>query len=126
MGYHAYIDIWTPSVANCLLLMQEKTNVCDKYAIAVVLPNKTVVGHIPYDLAQIFSQFLRKGFNKDTVKVTGEKVNCGAGYGQEIPCVYMLYGPTAYTERVHEKYFARKKHWSVMCHYHVLDSCLLA
>ena len=71
--------------------MQEKTNVCDKYAIAVVLPNKTVVGHIPYDLAQIFSQFLRKGFNKDTVKVTGEKVNCGAGYGQEIPCVYMLY-----------------------------------
>ena len=99
MGYDAYIDIWTPSFGDCLLLIREETNVHDKYAVAVVLPNKTVVGHVPYNLAPIFSQFLRKGFNEGTVKVTGERVNRGAGYGLEVPCVYTIYGPTAYTER---------------------------
>ena len=28
------------------------------------------------------------------------KVNRGAGYGLEIPCVYRLYGPKVYTDRM--------------------------
>lgn len=34
------------------------------------------------------------------VEVTGTKVNCGAGYGLEIPWVYRLYGSRPYIERL--------------------------
>ena len=64
----------------------------------VIIANITVVGHVPYNLAPIFTEFLKKGFNKGMVKVTGDMVNRGAGYGLEIPCVYMLHGPTPYIE----------------------------
>ena len=99
-GYHAYKDIWTPSVGDCLSLMREETNPRDKNAVAVTLPNKTVVGHVPYNLAPLLSQFLRRGFNKGMVTITGEKVNRGAGYGLEIPCIYTLYGPPSYIEKL--------------------------
>ena len=39
-GYHAYKDIWTPSVGDCLSLMHEETNTQDKNAVAVILSNK--------------------------------------------------------------------------------------
>ena len=39
-----------------------------------------------------------KGF----VEVTGSEVNRGAGYGLEIPCIYRLYGPKPYTDRIKE------------------------
>ena len=29
-------------------------------------------------------------------EITGAKVNMGAGYGLEVPCVYSLYGPNVY------------------------------
>ena len=99
-GYHAYIEIWTPPVGDCLSLVREEANPRDKNAVAVILPTKTVVGHVPYNLAPIFTQFLKRGFNKGIVKVTGELVNRGAGYGLEIPCIYTLYGPPSYVERV--------------------------
>ena len=35
-------------------------------------------------------------------EVTGEKVNRRAGYGLKIPCVYCLYGPKAYVDRMKE------------------------
>ena len=45
---------------------------------------------------------LRRDVNKAFVEVTGEKVNRGAGYGLEIPCIYRLYGPTIYICRMKE------------------------
>ena len=33
---------------------------------------------------------------------TGAKVNRGAGYGLEVPCVYHLYGPTVYVDKMKE------------------------
>ena len=43
------------------------------------------------------SQFLgSKGF----VEVTGPRVNRGAGYGLEMSCVYKLYGPKSYTDKL--------------------------
>ena len=35
----------------------------------------------------------RRDVNKTFDRVTGGKVNRGAGYGLEIPCVYQFYGP---------------------------------
>ena len=38
------------------------------------------------------SRFLARYVNKAFAEVTGEKVNRGAGYRLEIPCVYHVYG----------------------------------
>ena len=38
--------------------------------------------------------------NKGLVEITGEKVNRGAGMGLELPCIYRLYGPRRYLDRL--------------------------
>ena len=50
-----------------------------------------VVGHVPFNLALIISLFLRRDVNKAFVRVTGGKVNRGAGYGLEIVCLPILW-----------------------------------
>ena len=35
------------------------------------------------------SRFLKRDVNIAYAKVTGEKINRGAGYGLEIPCIYI-------------------------------------
>ena len=35
-------------------------------------------------------------------KVFGDEVNRGAGYGLEIPCIYHLYGPKPYIDKMKE------------------------
>ena len=103
-GLHFYMNLWTPMPGEVLLLRREPENAYGKYAVAVVkLVGNTTVGHIPYNLAQIFSSSLSRGFNKGTVEVTGEKVNRGAGYGLEVPCIYRLYGPKCYVDRAQDK-----------------------
>ena len=44
-----------------------------------------------------------------TVRVTGGKVNRGAGYGLEIPCVYQFYGPKPYIDKL-EKLVILRRH----------------
>ena len=58
------------------------------------------MGHIPYNIAPRLSQFLKRDVNKGFAEVTGEKLNKGAGYGLEIPCVYRLYGPKVYVDKM--------------------------
>ena len=82
-----------------LTLQRELRNTVDQHAVAVI-KNDLVVGHVPYNLAQLFSHFLKRSCNKGTAEVTGDKVNRGAGYGLEIPCKYRLYGPEVYIKRV--------------------------
>ena len=82
-GYHAYRDIWSPAVVGeILLLKREPDNLVDASAVAVWKEDK-IVGHVPYNIASVISQFLRRGYNKGFVQVTGNKVNRGAGYGLE-------------------------------------------
>ena len=66
----------------------------DWHAVAI-FKEDAVVGHVPYNIAP---QFLRRDVNKAFAEVTGEKVNRGAGYGLEIPCVYRLYGPKVHRQ----------------------------
>ena len=40
--------------------------------------------------------------NKVFAEITGAKVNRGAGYGLEVPCVYRLYGPNLYVDKMKE------------------------
>ena len=57
---------------------------------------------VPFNLAPYLSRFLARDVNKAFAEVTGEKVNRKAGYGLEIPCVYRLYGPKAYVDKMKE------------------------
>ena len=90
--------MWTPVVGETLLLKREPTNLKDQYAVAVY-KDATVVGHIPYNHAPQFSQFLLRDV-KAFAEATGQKVNRGAGYGLEVPCLYRLYGPKAYIDKI--------------------------
>ena len=100
-GYHAYMDVWSPVIGETLLVKREPSNVKDRHAVAS-FKEDAVVGHVPYNIAPRFSQFLRRDVNKAFAEVTGEKVNREAGYGLEIPCVYRLYGPKVYIDRMKE------------------------
>lgn len=100
-GYHAYVDVWTPVQGQTLLLRREPANSKDINAVGVYLDD-VIVGHVPHNLAPRFSQFLRRDVNKAFAEVTGGKVNRGGGYGLEVPCVYRLYGPKVYIERMQE------------------------
>ena len=50
----------------------------------------------------MLQKFLRREVTKAFVRVTGGKVNRGAGYGLEIPCVYQFYGPKPYIDKLRE------------------------
>ena len=97
-GYHSYMDVWEPRIGEVLALEREPHNAVDQLAVSVV-KSGFVVGHVPFNLAPVFSHFLKRSFNKGTAEITGEKVNRGGGYGLEVPCIYRLYGPKAYMER---------------------------
>ena len=94
--YHAYMDVWEYEVGETLQLRREVDNEIDAYAVAVVqedLEEDRGVGHVPFNFAKPISLFLQRELNDGRVEVTGEKINRGAGYGLELPCVYRLYGP---------------------------------
>lgn len=98
-GQHAYQDIWQPTVGETLLLRREPTNEKDSLAVSVIMDGM-IVGHMPYDLAPLISYFLMREVNKGFVQITGPRVNRGAGMGLEVPCIYKLYGPKKYTDRL--------------------------
>ena len=99
-GYHSYMDVREPQIGEILTLEREPHNAVDQHAVSIV-KSSVVVGHVPFNLAPVFSPFLKRSFNKGTAEITGGKVNRGAGYGLEIPCIYHLYyGPKVYLERL--------------------------
>ena len=100
-GYHAYRDSWTPVLGETLSVKRETTNPKDKNAVAVHI-EETIVGHVPYNIAPYMSRFLKRDVNIAYAKVTGGKINRGAGYGLEIPCIYRLYGPREYIDKMKE------------------------
>ena len=95
------MDKWTPVIGQTLLVKREPTNHKDKNAVALYEDDR-IVGHVPFNLAPYLSRFLARDVNKAFAEVTGEKVNRKAGYGLEIPCVYRLYGPKAYVDKMKE------------------------
>ena len=70
----------------------------DQLAVSVVRSG-WIVGHVPFNLALVFSHLLKRSFNKGTAEIAGEKVNHGRGYGLEVPYIYCLCGPKVYVKR---------------------------
>ena len=98
-GYHAYQDIWQPTVGDILPLRREPSNNKDSLAVSII-KNGNIVGHMPCNLAPLVSYFLMREVNKCLIELTGEKINRGAGMGLELPCIYRLYGPRPYLDRL--------------------------
>ena len=65
-------------------LKSENENQHDKFAAAIVLEER-IVGHVPKNLSKTFHQFMKIPNCTNGCKVTGKRVNRGAGYGLEIP-----------------------------------------
>ena len=82
------MDVWTPKVRDeNFCLKSENENQHDKFAVAIVLEER-IVGHVPKNLSKIFHQFMKIPNCTIGCKVTGKRVNRGAGYGLEIPVQY--------------------------------------
>ena len=80
-GCHTYQTVWDPKVGIVLRLEREPTNSKDRNAVSVMDPReRKVVGHIPFNLAPIVSNVLRRSVNKGTVEVTGQQVNRGTAH----------------------------------------------
>ena len=99
-GYHAYMDIWISLIGETLTLQRESDNHVDEAAVAVVRDDGIVVGHVPANLAPIVFHFLSQDGNTALAEITGNKVNRGAGYGLEVPCVYRFCGLQRFIERL--------------------------
>ena len=84
-----------------LQLKRQPTNVLDSLAVAV-MNGKEVVGHVPFNLAPTISHFLQREGNSGVAEITGQRLNRGAGFGLEVPCIYRLRRPKAYTDRAKE------------------------
>ena len=57
----------------------------DSACLDTVSEQDEIVDHISQRMATYVSRFLKRSTNAGTVKVTGKRVNRGAGYGLEIP-----------------------------------------
>ena len=92
-GYYAYIDSWDPKVGDKNLeLVPEEDNQHDDFAVAIKSEDR-IVGHVPKNLSKIMNRFTKIPSCSLRGKVTGKRMNKGAGYGLEIPVVYELIGP---------------------------------
>ena len=49
-GYHAYMESWSPSIDDVLVLKREPDNPKQSSAVAVIKYGD-VIGHVPYNIA---------------------------------------------------------------------------
>ena len=98
-GYHEYKSIWLPTVGEMLRLTTELINPQDPLAVAAI-KDGCVVGQVQSTVSRTISFFLGKDGSVVFCEVTGAMVNCTAGFGLEILCVYRFYDRQAYIERL--------------------------
>ena len=77
--------------------MTQQVNEVDKNAVAIMktdsLLEETIVGHVPQNISNLCSIFLKIPNTSIEVEVVGKRMNRGGGYGLEIPVVYRFCGP---------------------------------
>ena len=72
-------------------------------AVAVVKDDE-IVSHLPaiLSLTAFYYLAIARLLNNGIAEISGQKVNRGAGYGLEVPCVYCFYGAEKYVKRLRE------------------------
>ena len=86
-GHHVYKSIWTPALAEELLVEQENDNEHDLYAVCV-MKDDTIVGHVPRAFSRIAWFFLNHQGRIRCV-ITGRRKR---GLCLEVPCTYTFIG----------------------------------
>ena len=95
MGFHVYRNKWEPVFGEILNTRMEPQNEVDKYAVAVLDKEKSVIGHLPKVTSGKYAKTIFYFLRNDSVckvKVTGKAVNLGDDKGMKIPCVLQLTG----------------------------------
>ena len=71
---------------------REPANGMDKHAVIIMQSNslgkQSVIRHIPQSISKFSTMFLMILFTSIEVEVVGKRLNCGGGYGLEIPVKY--------------------------------------
>ena len=57
--YYLYKDVWISQIGDEFSLRQDKNNVHDRYAVAIVV-NDDIVDHLPRDFSKVVYYFLKK------------------------------------------------------------------
>ena len=65
-GYHAYKDIWNPVPGELLILKQEPNNIKNRSAVTIIKEGD-IVGHVPYNINSLLSNFLKRECNKEVL-----------------------------------------------------------
>ena len=86
-GYHEYKDTWGAVVGEELSYKSESTNREDRFAVAVMKADSTIVGHMPRKISAVCSLFLWQS-GKISCCVTGPRQHSSdlPQGGLEIPC----------------------------------------
>ena len=57
-GYHVYKDSWEAATGEILRCREERTNIHDPFAVAII-KDDSVVDHVPRKISTVCSLFLR-------------------------------------------------------------------
>ena len=110
-GFHVYKDVWSSLIGEEVLeCFHEKEN--KTFAVAVYrndLSRRINVGHVPINISKLLVKFLQLPNSFPTCKVTGRRVNRGAGYGLEIPVNYTCTGHQKTVDWIKKKINEEKK-----------------
>ena len=117
-GYHVYQHIWTAVKGETYSCTSEPGNELDCNAVAVMYEDR-VVGYIPLAISKCISLFLTLPESCIETKVTGKRINRGAGYGLEVPCKYRI----SWREKAVD-WIRRKATTSLQEHSLAVDKCL--
>ena len=99
-GYHVYKDYWEAATGEILRCCEERTNIHDPFAVAII-KDDSVVGHVPRKISTVCSLFLRSG-GSITCEITGSRKyshDLPQG-GLEIPCSLEFTGELVKIEKV--------------------------
>ncbi len=99
-GFHAYKEVWDPSVGDRLRCDRELGNSKDRYSVTV-LDGENIVGHLPKQISRLCSLFLRQDGLIECVVTSRRRYSSDLPQGGlEIPCKLMF---TAGSSRIVRK-----------------------
>ena len=89
-GYYHYRNIWTPKIGEELNTSHEIDNIHDEFSVSIIKDDKTIVGHVPWQIAKQFTALLKSG-GTVVAQVTNDPVTMRR-QGIRVPCNYVLCG----------------------------------
>ena len=80
-GYHVQKEVWSPDVGESFVCFDEEENVQDRKAVAATYAEGIVVGHLPCEISNVCSHFIKHGgdINRTTtgrLQHTKQHVEC--------------------------------------------------